>query len=70
MSFWNKLFGKNKQKQTHKEIILEITCHFETKETERLRHATPIVKYQNPNSWILESTLHGFSSAPTNQNTT
>lgn len=58
------------QKQTHKEIILEITCHFETKETERLRHATPIVKYQNPNSWILESTLHGFSSAPTNQNTT
>jgi len=57
------------QKQKHKETILEIICYFETRETERLRHATPIVKYQNPDSWILESTLHAFSNTPVKENT-
>lgn len=57
------------QKQKHKETIVEIIYCFETKEAERLRNATPIIKYQNPDSWILESTLHAFSSAPVKENT-
>ena len=57
------------QKQKHKETLIEITCYFETRETERLRHATPIVKYQNPDSWILESSLHAFTSAPLKEST-
>ena len=52
------------QKQKHKETIVEITCYFETRETERLRHAAPVVKYQNPDSWILQSSLHSFSTTP------
>lgn len=57
------------QKAKHKEIILEIVYYFETRENERLRHATPIVKYQNPDSWILESNLHSFANAPVKENT-
>lgn len=52
------------EKQKHKETIIEIACYFETRETERLRHAAPVVKYQNPDSWILQSSLHSFSTTP------
>jgi hypothetical protein len=57
------------QKQKHKETILEIIYSFEAKEADRLRNATPLVKYQNPDSWIRESTLHSFSNPPTNEST-
>jgi hypothetical protein len=50
------------EKQKHKETMIEITCYFDTRETERLRHAAPVVKYQNPDSWILASSLHSFSA--------
>lgn len=53
------------EKQKHKETIIEIACYFDTRENERLRHAAPVVKYQNPDSWILASSLHSFSTAST-----
>ncbi len=52
------------EKQKHKEILIEIACYFDTRETERLRHAAPVVRYQNPDSWILQSSLHSFSTSP------
>jgi len=55
-------FGEEKQK--HKEAIIEIACYFDTREAERLRHAAPVVKYQNPDSWILSSSLHSFATTP------
>jgi hypothetical protein len=58
------------QKQKHKETILEIIYSFETKEADRLRNATPLVKYTNPDSWIHESTIHTFSATPVAENTT
>ena len=56
------------QKQKHKETILEIIYSFEAKEADRLRSATPLVKYTNPDSWIHESTLHAFSNSPVTEN--
>lgn len=53
------------EKQKHKETLIEIACYFDTRESERLRHAAPVVKYQNPDSWILQSSLHSFSTSPT-----
>jgi len=68
---FKKLFETfTEQKQKHKETIIEITCYFETRETERLRHAAPVVKYRNPDSWVLESTLHSFATQSANQNAT
>ena len=52
------------EKQKHKETLIEIACYFDTRETERLRHAAPVVKYQNPDSWILASSLHSFATTP------
>jgi hypothetical protein len=57
------------EKQKHKETIIEIIYCFETKEAERLRNTTPIIKYNNPDSWIHDSTLHAFSSTPVKENT-
>ena len=57
------------EKQKHKETMIEIACYFDTRETERLRHAAPVVKYQNPDSWVLESSLHSFST-PSAENAT
>lgn len=53
------------EKQKHKETMIEIASYFDTRETERLRHAAPVVKYQNPDSWVFESSLHSFSAPPT-----
>jgi hypothetical protein len=52
------------EKGQHRQIIIEIIYWFEAKQAENLRQITPIVKYQNPDSWIHESTLHAFSSTP------
>jgi hypothetical protein len=52
------------QKETYRETIIEVIFSLEAKETDRLRHITPVVKYQNPDAWIHESTLHAFSNVP------
>jgi hypothetical protein len=49
------------EKQKHRETIIEIVYCIEAKEAERLKQGTPAVKYQNPDSWINQSTLHVFS---------
>jgi hypothetical protein len=55
----------NGQKQAHKEAILEIIYAFETKEADRLRNATPVVRYKNPDSWIRTPTFNPVPTAPT-----
>ena len=52
------------QKETYRETIIEVIFSLEAKETDRLRHITPVVKFQNPDAWIHESTLHAFSNVP------
>jgi hypothetical protein len=52
------------QKQKHKEIILELILAIEAKEASRLRNATPLIKYSNPDAWIRESTFHNFANPP------
>ena len=52
------------EKDTYRETIIEVIFSLEAKETDRLRHITPVVKFQNPDAWIHESTLHAFSNAP------
>jgi len=50
------------EKGKHKEVITEIMYILEVKETETRRQITPIIKYQNPEQWIHESTIHSFST--------
>ncbi len=50
------------QKVKHKETLLEIIFAYESKEAERLRNATPLVRYKNPDAWIRDSTFHVFPS--------
>ena len=52
------------EKGKHKEIITETMYILEVKETETRRQITPIIKYQNPEQWIHESTIHSFSNSP------
>jgi len=52
------------QKETYRGTIIEVIFSLESKETDRLRHVAPVVKYQNPDAWIHESTLHAFSNVP------
>jgi hypothetical protein len=52
------------EKESFRETIINVMFSLESKETDRLRHITPVVKYQNPDSWIRESTLHAFSNVP------
>ena len=52
------------QKERHREILIEVIYNLEAKETERLRHITPVVKYQNPDAWYHESSIHAFSKIP------
>lgn len=40
-----------KDKQNHREILIEIVYFFAAKKTERTIDTTPMVKYQNPNGW-------------------
>ncbi len=56
------------EKGKHKEIITETMYILEVKETETRRQITPIIKYQNPEQWIHESTIHSFSNAPAARN--
>ena len=52
------------QKERHREILIEVIYNLEAKETDRLRHITPVVKYQNPDAWYHESSIHAFSKIP------
>jgi uncharacterized protein YdiU (UPF0061 family) len=53
------------EKEKHRGCIIEIIYSLEAKEADRLKHLAPIVKYQNPDTWIRESTLHAFSNTQT-----
>ena len=57
------------QKAKHRETLIEIIYCIEAKQAEIIRQISPVVKYQNPDSWIHESTLHAFSNAPAKTNT-
>jgi len=52
------------QKEQHRGILIEVIYSLEAKEAERLRHVTPVIKYQNPDAWYHESTIHAFSRIP------
>ena len=51
-------------KEKHRGTIVEIIYSSEAKKADKLKHTTPMVKYQNPDTWIRQSTLHAFSNAP------
>jgi len=57
------------EKGKHRETIIEIMYSLEAKETEAHRKITPVVKYQNPDSWIHEATIHSFTNTPVQGNT-
>lgn len=57
------------EKGKDKETIIESMYVLESKETEIRRQITPIIKYQNPDAWIHESTIHSFSNAQVSGNT-
>jgi hypothetical protein len=54
------------EKGKHRQIIVETMYLLEVKETEVHRQITPIIKYQNPDAWIHESTIHSFTNIPGN----
>jgi hypothetical protein len=57
------------EKGKHREIIVETMYQLEAEETETHRQITPLIKYQNPDAWIHESTIHSFSNTPITANT-
>lgn len=64
-NYFKKIFEAFKmEKQKHKETILDVIYSVETKEAERFRNAAPHVKYQNPDSWIRDSSMHSFANPP------
>lgn len=64
---FKKIFqGFIEEKGKHRETIVETMYLLEAKETEVHRQITPIIKYQNPDAWIHESTIHSFTSTPGN----
>jgi hypothetical protein len=54
------------EKGKHRETIVETMYLLEAKETEAHRQITPLIKYQNPDAWIHESTIHSFTSTLAN----
>jgi hypothetical protein len=52
------------EKGRHRQTFVETMYVLEVKETETRRQITPVVKYQNPDKWIRESTIHSFSETP------
>lgn len=56
-------------KERMRETLIEVIYNLEAKEADRVNHLPPVVKYQNPDTWIHESTLHAFSTAPVSENT-
>jgi hypothetical protein len=63
LSNFKKVFeGFVEEKGKHRQTIVETMYHLEVKETEVHRQITPIIKYQNPDNWIHESTIHSFTN--------
>jgi polyhydroxyalkanoate synthesis regulator phasin len=54
------------EKGKHREIIVETKYILDAKETENRRQIIPLIKYQNPDGWIRESTIHAFVNPPEN----
>jgi hypothetical protein len=52
------------EKEAHRQTLIEVIYNLESKEAERMRHVTPVVKYQNPDAWYHESTIHAFTRIP------
>lgn len=52
------------EKEAHRQTLIEVIYSLESKEAERMRHVTPVVKYQNPDVWYHESTIHAFTRIP------
>jgi len=52
------------EKEAHRQTLIEVIYSLESKEAERIRHITPVVKYQNPDAWYHESTIHAFTRIP------
>lgn len=52
------------EKERHRQTLIEVIYSLESKEAEKIRHVTPVVKYQNPDSWYHESTIHAFTRIP------
>ena len=66
---FKKLFEYIKEeKSKNKEAIVESLYILEFKEKENQKQITPIVKYQNPDAWIHESTIHSFADTPVKEN--
>jgi hypothetical protein len=62
---FKKLFEYIKEeKAKNKEAIVESLYILEFKVKENQKQITPIVKYQNPDAWIHESTIHTFADTP------
>jgi len=62
---FKKLFEYIKEeKAKNKEAIVESLYILEFKVKENQKQITPIVKYQNPDAWIHESTIHSFADTP------
>ena len=57
------------EKGKHREIIVETMYILDAKETENRRQITPLIKYQNPDGWIHESTIHTFTNSSGNTET-
>ena len=53
------------EKEAHRQTLIEIIYSIESREAESIRHIAPAVKYQNPDAWYHESTIHAFSRIPT-----
>ncbi len=56
------------EKIKHRGTLIDIMYSLELKQTEIHRKITPLVKYQNPDAWIHESTIHTFANPPLNGN--
>jgi len=66
---FKKLFEYIKEeKANNKEAIVESLYILEFKVKENQKQITPIVKYQNPDAWIHESTIHSFADTPVTEN--
>jgi polyhydroxyalkanoate synthesis regulator phasin len=52
------------EKGKNKEALTETMYVLEAKEIETRRQITPIIKYQNPDQWIHDSTIHSFINPP------
>jgi hypothetical protein len=52
------------EKEAHRQTLIDVIYNLENKEAERMRHVTPVVKYQNPDAWYHESTIHAFTRIP------